>query len=167
MEAGGCQVEKTNVRQITILALLALIFFGVAVGATLFGLGGSGSPIAQASGPEMSLGAIGNVACDQASKPAKCVATVDPVNPKASAFTITVNANVLPVGGYSGFGSEVFFGGLTYNPRATCTAEVVWPDEGAGICFPNIGPSGQRQHASGTAIVPPFPKSNFTGRLIE
>ena len=113
----------------------------------------------------MSLGATGNVTCDVPSAPTTCDVEFDPGNPPASKFTLTVNASVIPAGDYSGFGSEVFFGGLTYDPRPLCTNEVVWPNE--LLCLQSDGGGGQRQLGSGTGIFPPLPTSSFVGTLVE
>src|SRR3989337_2935995 len=89
------------------------------------------------TGPQMSLNATGPVVCTggTAGKPTKCSASA--VGGKAAQLNLTVSANTIPDGGYAGFGSAVYFGGLTYN-TAACTNEVVWPDEGPGVCFQSI-----------------------------
>jgi hypothetical protein len=112
----------------------------------------------------MSLGATGNVICDDANDPRICAVPFLPGRETASKFTITVNVNATPGGGYGGFSTEVFFGGLAYN-RDTCADEVVWPDE--FMCTQFIGPGGQRQLVSRSDIFPPLPPSDFAGRLVE
>lgn len=122
---------------------------------------------AQAAGPEMSLGAMGNVLCDDPSKPGQCAAPFVPGDPKAGEFQLTINANVIPAGGYAHFGAEVFVGGLAYNERP-CTEEVVWPD--LWFCLKAIGGAGQIQFGPpGCNIVPPcYPlSSTYVGTLVE
>ena len=115
----------------------------------------------------MSLAVEGDtVVCNHPDTPTTCTAPFVPGNEKAGQFAITVNASVIPQGGYSGFGTEVVFGGLAYN-STDCEDEVVWPDEGAGACLKSIGASGQAQLGAGTALIPPFPKSNFVGTLVR
>ncbi len=148
--------------------LLALLAFALTLS-----WGHSGSQTAQAAGPEMSLGAKGAITCDSPDKPTKCWATYEPGDPKAWEFQITVNANVIPVGGYGAFQSEVLFGGLTYNQRTYCEdygktggdGEVTWPD-GGGFCMRQSIPGGVR-HADLTFIIPPLPKSNHVGELVQ
>ena len=90
--------QKSLTRPLVLLVVLA-----VALGALLlyYGLpsgGGQGTTTAQGGAPEMSLGATGNVTCDVPSAPTTCDVEFDPGNPPASAFTLTVNASVIPAG---------------------------------------------------------------------
>jgi len=105
---------------------------------------------------EISLGATG----------ASCAGDTCTVASPTGAFTITVNADVIPDGGYSGVASEVVLNGLTYNQAADCDDEVVWPDQ--TFCTPaSVGQVGQVRHGAATTIIPPFEKSNFTGTLVQ
>ena len=134
----------------------------LAVSALLLSWARSGPEIAQAVGPEMSLGATGNVTCDTPSKPTKCSAQFDPSDPKTGEFQITVNANVIPVGGYGSFVSEVVFGDLTWNQRPICADEVVLP-EPLFVCQRNKG-AGLARHQSGLQVPN---QTNFVGTLVE
>ena len=130
----------------------------------------------------MSLGAAGPgiVSCDDPSKPAKCTADFVPGNEKAAQFQILVQANIGPDGGYTGVGSEVFLGGLTYNSRA-CDDEVVLDTLGAilkngnpasvALCLKSIDTGGQVQHGVVLDLVPNpatqlFDATNYTGPVI-
>ena len=136
--------------------------------AALFAIAALSAPQpAAASGPAMALGATGNVLCDDPIRPTRCTAEFNADNPAAAQFAITVDATVIPQGGYAGFASEVVFGGLRYVQRAVCTDEVVWPDLAADVCFRTIGLAGQSQHGASTSIIPPFAKSNHSGALLE
>jgi hypothetical protein len=122
---------------------------------------------AEASGPAMALGATGNVLCDDPVRPTRCLAEFNPDDPAAAQFTITVDATVIPQGGYTGFASEVVFDGLTYVQRAVCTDEVVWPAGSGGPCFRFLARGGQAQHGGISDIIPPYDVSNFTGTFVE
>ncbi len=125
-------------------------------------------------GPEMSLGAKGAVSCDDPAKPTKCIANFIPADPKARQFQITVNANFIPVASYGGFKSEIFLGGLIYNPRPACadpgkvtgTGEVTWADQ-AELCSNIIGPGGQILHTAGTGSTVPVSPSSYVGELLQ
>ncbi len=146
--------------------LLALALIGAALVALFLLSGQSGPAEAQEALPEMSLGAQGNVDCDgdtladskpdAVDRPAKCDAPFNPTDPSAGAFQITVNANVdFEI---SGFGSEVYLGGLTYN-EGTCAEEV----QLTGLCTRSVGSKGELQHGGSTGIVPPFSAANPGG----
>lgn len=139
-----------------VLALSAVAFFAWRV---------SSPYTAQATDPNIpqtiSLGATGTgLACDEADQPTECT-VFDPTG----AFVITVNADVIPEGGYSGIGSEIVLGDLTHNQRENCNDELVWPDR--TFCTRFIGLADQVQHAGAVNLIPPFDKSNFTGTLVE
>ena len=112
--------------------------------------------------PQITLGAIGDVSCNDANNPTACRVSVPPGSDDHAGFTLTVNAGEIPSGGYGGFTLDLFFGGLEYQ-RESCSNEVIWPDE--FFCLAFDGPGGQRQIRSGTGVFPPLPSSNYLGRL--
>ncbi|MCH7488175.1 MAG: dockerin type I repeat-containing protein, partial [Chloroflexi bacterium] len=152
-------------------------------GTTYFDKNGLAVPVAANSGsdadeltincvlapPEMSLQVFGPgvVTClyDTAGKPDKCSAPFVEEDPESAKFEILVEANSIP-DGYGGFQTEVFFNGLTYNPRP-CFTEVVWrPDDLAGfVC--ELDSSGTEHRALvRTGDFPPFPASRRLGTLV-
>jgi hypothetical protein len=73
-------------------------------------------------------------------------------------FTVALVSTVLPVP-ISGFGAEVFFGGLVYT-LAPCDEQVqVTP---TAICASLAGPAGQARLAVGSGVVPPLEALNAT-----
>jgi hypothetical protein len=112
--------------------------------------------------PQITLGATGNVSCNDANNPTACRVSVPPGGDDQAGFTLIVNAGEIPAGGYGGFTLDLFFGGLEYH-RESCSNEVIWPDE--FFCLAFDGPGGQRQLRSGTGVFPPLPPSNYLGRL--
>ena len=140
---------------------LGLVAVAVLLAVTLLAWDTSSAPTTQATDPtipeSMSLGASGSgIGCDGSA----CSVT----SPTGS-FTVTVDTEVAPDGGYSGVAAEVVLGGLTYNEREACSDELVWPDQ--TICVRSTGAGGQVQIGGGTGLIPPFDKSNYTGTLVE
>ena len=140
---------------------LGLVAVAVLLAVTLLAWDTSSAPTTQATDPTtpetMSLGASGSgIGCDGSA----CSVT----SPTGS-FTVTVDAEVAPDGGYSGVAAEVVLGGLTYNEREACSDELVWPDQ--TICVRSTGGGGQVRIGGGTGLIPPFDKSNYTGTLVE
>jgi len=121
-------------------------------------------------GAVMSLSAEGDgiISC-----PGKCNAEYWPGQEKDGEFQVFVNAHEPPVGDYGGFLSEVEITGdleLTYNPRAACADEVVWPDADDGECTRVINappPPVSVSHESFSASAPDFPLSDHDGELVE
>ena len=147
-------------------SVLAFALIGTALVALSLLSGRSGPAEAQEALPEMSLGAQGNVDCDgdtladskpdAVDQPAKCDALFNPTDPKAGEFQITINANVdFEI---SGFGSEVYLGGLSYNEGA-CEEEV----QLSGLCTRSVGPKGELQHGGATGFASPFSAANPGG----
>ena len=94
--------------------------------------------------------------CDDP-KPTKC--TVQP----GSQFTLSVEVNSFPAGGYVGFQTQIVYGSLTYKLGE---GAIVWPD--------NPGPSdgfspvpGVVNHFRSSAIFLPLPVSTYTGNIVE
>ncbi len=125
---------------------------------------------------EMSLNAVGvGVVCNSQPKPTKCTVPFFFGDEKSGEFTLRVQANQIPVGGYGGFQTEIQLSALVtdlvVNPRATCPDDVVWVDLSDPTCARSSGP-GQPEHISyfhsgRTDAAPPHPKSNATGILVE
>jgi hypothetical protein len=85
-------------------------------------------------------GQQGLLGCDSSSEPTECTAAI------GVPFALTLESAGLPAAGYIGFQTEAYLGGLASKPRASCGAEVVWPDRGS--CASNSGPAGQVLHAA-------------------
>ena len=129
------------------------------------GLGwAQGATPAQAAGPSMSLGASGNVRCDSQESPTKCTAVFLPGAEKAAEFKITVNADVIPEGGYSGFESQFDADGLAWNLKPSCQEEVVWPDV-SHVCARGTFAGGQVAASGSSAKFAPMPASSYVGTL--
>ncbi|MEE9212801.1 MAG: flexitail domain-containing putative surface protein, partial [Phycisphaeraceae bacterium] len=111
---------------------------------------------------EMVLAASGPVACDDPDKPTKCTAVFDETTPKNGEFQIVLKTNIdFEI---AGFGSELYFGGLTYN-EDTCADEIVMPNTVLPFC--NNGPKGQPQPGGATGFIPPFPAANPGGTNVN
>ena len=116
--------------RIKTLGLLALPIIAVVLALMVFSFGNSSTDTAEATGPSQSLSATGNVICSPGDpvpeKPLKCFAASIPGWEKAATeFQITLSANDVPA--ISGWGGEVLFGGLTWNPGAECEDDVDLP----------------------------------------
>ena len=118
--------------------------------------------------PEMSLAAHGpDVTCDgqpstskgAVPKPAKCDV------PVGGQFTLSIDVNTAPAGGYSGFQTWIKYGAnLTYKKAPVISDEIVWPDSNIEIRQQG---AGSVTHGTLTGIIPPLPVSNFLGNIVE
>jgi hypothetical protein len=112
-----------------------------------------GPSLAEMSLTVKSAGAV----CDVPAKPTKCAVAGD------SPFTLSVEVNAAPAGGYVGFQTQVDYGSLVYKPAA---GEVVWPSAS--------GPRSQDpvwvnrvNHSAASGAVPPLPVSTYTGNIVD
>jgi hypothetical protein len=119
--------------------------------------------LAQGGGPRMELDVLGGGAtCDVTPHPDACTVTLN------TTFTLAVDAVAPPAGGYVGFQTELFYDGLTYQPRPVAD-ELVWPESALPARFP-VAPGGTERvvdHGDLSATTPPFPVSMHDGRLVE
>ncbi len=118
---------------------------------------------ADSTGPRMALAVDGKgVACDAVSEPSLCSV------PLGAAFTLAVDVVAGPSEGYVAFQTQVFYGGLAYQPRGL-TDEIVWPEGALPVRAPGA-PTGQERlvaHADASGTMPPFPVSTHTGRVVQ
>ncbi len=142
---------------------LAIIVLSAAALLPLLLRSGSPSTHADSTGPRMALDAEGaGIACDIVPQPSRCSV------PLGAAFTLAVDVVAGPGEGYVAFQTEVFYGGLTYQP-ATLAEEIVWPQSALPVRSPSA-PGGQERlvaHADASATMPPFPVSTHTGRVVQ
>lgn len=119
--------------------------------------------LAQAGGPRMELDVAGGGAtCDVMPHPNVCTVTLN------TTFTLAVDAVAPPAEGYVGFQTELFYAGLTYQPRPVAD-EIVWPESALPVRFP-VAPAGTDrvvEHGDLSATTPPFPVSTHSGRVVE
>ena len=118
---------------------------------------------ATGAGAVMSLNVSGGGAtCDDPAKPTACTV------PNSATFTLAVVANDPPDAGYVAFQSQVFYGGLAYQPAASAASEIVWPGAQlpARAPEPPAGSEGLVAHGALSASGPPFPSSNHSGNLV-
>ncbi|MCH8995421.1 MAG: hypothetical protein IH959_10750 [Chloroflexi bacterium] len=148
-----------------LLMLLPLPLIAVAIGALLpiWVLSSSWPAGADDSGPRMALNVAGEgTSCDAASEPTECVV------PLAGQFTLAVEVIGAPDGGYVGIQTQVFYGGLAYQPR-NLADEIFWPETALPVRFP-AAPTGQEglvSHGDASSTQPPFPASSHTGNIVE
>jgi hypothetical protein len=117
---------------------------------------------ADSTSAAMSLGVNPPDGCDQNPAPTSCSIPVQ------GTFTVSVNVDSLPGGGYAGVQTELFYDGLTYKPDPVAD-EIVWPQSASPIRFP-VSPTGTEHtvyHGDVTALQTPFPASNFTGAFVQ
>ena len=121
---------------------------------------GSDSASAATGGPEMALNIDGG-SCDDPQQPTKCDVLL------GVPFTLSIDAVTVPVNGYILMQTFIDYGStLVYKPAGFASDEVVWPDAAAAIRSEVFGP-GRVSHGSLTGVIPPLPKSNYTGPLVE
>lgn len=127
-----------------------------------------------ASGPEkppgsMSLAIDGpSVVCDVAA--ASCGAGL------GQEFTVTVSLDSLPLdpatqepAAYAGLQTYLYYGGLTYKPKAVVADEIAWPESALPVRSP-ASPGGQERfvaHGDVTGTSSPLPPSSHTGALVS
>ncbi len=104
--------------------------------------------------------------CDDPEKPTKCNI------PTASEFGLSVSLNNPPLEGYIAFQSQLFYGGLRYNPTTFVDQEIVWPDSAFSVRAgpggePPTGTEGIVAHASMTAGFRPYPVSAHRGNVVQ
>lgn len=138
--------------------LLALLVLAVTV---TWGYSASQTTVANEGDVEMSLNVKANGACDDPAKPTKCSV------PVASEFTLSVSVNGFPIGGYTGFQTEIDYDGLTYKKAASAADEIVWPDAMPLSLRQQDVPNNIVNHADATHIIPPFPPSFYKGNVVE
>lgn len=118
---------------------------------------------ADGSGPRIALNLTGGqVSCDSPAEPASC--TVMP----GATFTLSVDVIEAPEPGYIAIQTDLYFGGLVYQPLAVAD-ELVWPDGALPLRSP-VEPGGQESrvsHGDSTAFAFPFPPSGHVGPAVE
>lgn len=134
---------------------------GLAVLLAAFAVGGYVSvlPASADDRAGMSLSASGgNAFCD---------GTTCWVEP-GQTFTLAVNADVAPAGGYIGVTSVVQYGpDLAYTPTDSALDEIVWPDCDEAIAVRAEFPEDSIHHGCLSGLAPPLPVSTYTGPVFE
>jgi hypothetical protein len=150
------------VHRVKVLGLLSLPLLALAVALMLFSFGSS-SDDAQAAGggPQMALNVKGGD-CDLPSVPTKCDVGA------GQSFTLSVDVVAKPAAGYILAQTFIDYGvtGLTYK-KDTAANEIVWPDCADATALNGQTGPGFMNHGCLTGLLPPQPKSNFIGNIVE
>jgi hypothetical protein len=101
--------------------------------------------------------------CDAASEPTTCDL------PVGTKFSLSVEVIDPPGSGYFGIQTQIYYGGLQYNPTVFSATEVVWPDAAGTGRSPGVptGTEGLVEHVGTTAAQSPYPVSNYAGNIVQ
>ena len=101
--------------------------------------------------------------CDHPDTPTTCDI------PVASEFGLAISLHNPPPQGYTAFQTQLFYGGLRYNPTAFADEEIPWPD--LGIALRGISgvdePSGTEGDIGHGGLTSSFRISDYRGNLVE
>ena len=114
-----------------------------------------------AAGPfALGLSVTGAGSCTGGPPPTSCTV------PTGAAFTLNVNSLAPPAEGYISFQDFIDYGAnVTYN-KGVAADEIVWPQgNGFQVSGQTCVPSTCVNHGATSAVIPPFPVSNFIGVL--
>ena len=88
--------------------------------------------------------------------------------PLGGDFTLAIQTDGLPSGGYIAVQTNLYYGGLIYNPTESAEDENVWPDNRLPVRARGAPSAEDRAVAHGglTSLTQPFTASTFEGDLV-